>query len=56
MDWLHPLHNGEAFGLAGRIIVLLCGMLPLLALVTGFTRWRHKRGIRPNNTSEHPRK
>lgn len=31
MDWLHPLHNGEAFGL-----------LPLLALVTGFIRWRHK--------------
>lgn len=56
MDWLHPLHNGEAFGLAGRIIVLLTGMLPLLALVTGITRWRHKREIRSNKASEHPRK
>lgn len=43
MDWLHPLHNGEAFGLTGRIIVLLCGLLPLLAMVTGFIRWRHKQ-------------
>ncbi len=43
LDWLHPLHNGEAFGLAGRIIAFACGLLPLLALVTGFIRWRHKK-------------
>jgi uncharacterized iron-regulated membrane protein len=48
MDWLHPLHNGEAFGIAGRIIVLLCALLPLLALATGFIRWRHK--VRPRQT------
>jgi uncharacterized iron-regulated membrane protein len=46
MDWLHPLHNGEAFGLAGRIIVLVCGFLPLLVLVTGIVRWRHKTSQR----------
>lgn len=45
MDWLHPLHNGEAFGLPGRIVAFACGLLPLLALVTGFIRWRHK--VRP---------
>lgn len=49
MDWLHPLHNGEAFGLAGRIIVLLGGFLPLLAIVTGIIRWRHKTGQRPKS-------
>lgn len=42
MDWLHPLHNGEAFGLPGRIIAFACGLLPLLAFITGFIRWRHK--------------
>lgn len=42
MDWLHPLHNGEAFGIAGRLIALICGFLPALALVTGYVRWRHK--------------
>ena len=47
MDWLHPLHNGEAFGLPGRMIAFTCGLLPLLALVTGFIRWRHK--ARPQN-------
>ncbi|MFN4326389.1 MAG: PepSY-associated TM helix domain-containing protein [Azonexus sp.] len=43
MDWLHPLHNGEAFGLPGRITAFICGLLPLLAFVTGFIRWRHKQ-------------
>ncbi|NHC07486.1 PepSY-associated TM helix domain-containing protein [Azonexus fungiphilus] len=46
LAWLHPLHNGEAFGLAGRLVVCLSGLLPLLALVTGFLRWRHKREAR----------
>jgi len=55
MDWLHPLHNGEAFGLTGRIVVLLCGLLPLLALVTGFIRWRHKRRPRQQEGCRNPR-
>ncbi len=42
MDWLHPLHKGKAFGLPARIIAFACGLLPLLALITGFIRWRHK--------------
>lgn len=43
-DWLHPLHNGEAFGLAGRWLMLLAGLLPMLLWVTGIVRWRQKSG------------
>lgn len=43
LDWQLPLHNGEAFGLVGRLIVFVTGLLPLALLVTGFLIWRHKR-------------
>jgi uncharacterized iron-regulated membrane protein len=46
LDWLHPLHNGEAFGLTGRWIAFVSGFVPLLLLVTGFIRWRQKRQAR----------
>ncbi len=42
MDWMHPLHNGEAFGLGGRLLACVGGLLPALAFVTGWLRWRHK--------------
>ncbi len=42
-DWLHPLHNGEAFGLAGRIVALLFGLLPAFLFITGLIRWRQKQ-------------
>lgn len=42
MDWMHPLHNGEVFGLAGRLLACLGGLLPTLAFATGWLRWRHK--------------
>lgn len=38
--WFHPLHDGSAFGLAGRIVVLVFGLLPLALFVTGWMRWR----------------
>ena len=41
-DWLHPLHNGEAFGFFGRLMVFFVGMLPLFLFVTGIWRWRQK--------------
>jgi uncharacterized iron-regulated membrane protein len=41
--WLHPLHNGEAFGLAGRLIVVLAGAFPLLMALSGALRWWHRR-------------
>jgi uncharacterized iron-regulated membrane protein len=39
IDWLHPLHTGEALGLAGRLLVLLAGLVPLALFVTGLWRW-----------------
>jgi uncharacterized iron-regulated membrane protein len=42
LAWLHPLHNGEAFGLTGRWLVFIAGWIPLLLLVTGWMRWRSK--------------
>ena len=46
LAWLHPLHNGEAFGWAGRIVVLLSGLMPWVLGVTGVWRWWHKRRAR----------
>ncbi len=41
--WLHPLHNGEAFGFLGRWLIFFSGFIPLILFVTGIMRWRHKR-------------
>ncbi|MFM1887333.1 MAG: hypothetical protein RL026_2490 [Pseudomonadota bacterium] len=46
LAWLHPLHNGEALGLAGRWLVLVSGLLPALLAITGWLRWRQKRAPR----------
>lgn len=46
LDWMHPLHNGEAFGLGGRLLVLAAGFAPLLLYATGIYRWRQKIGAR----------
>ena len=46
LNWMHPLHNGEALGLAGRVLVFLVGLLPALLLATGLTRWRQKAAAR----------
>lgn len=43
LNWLHPLHNGEVFGLTGRILVFISGLLPLVLFVTGVMRWQQKR-------------
>ena len=43
LDWLHPLHNGEAFGLIGRWMTFFSGCVPALLFVTGLIRWRQKR-------------
>ena len=42
LAWLHALHNGEALGLTGRIIVLCTGMVLPLLFITGLIRWRQK--------------
>jgi uncharacterized iron-regulated membrane protein len=46
--WVHPLHDGSAFGLAGRILTAIAGLLPLILFITGWRRWRlHRAWIRP---------
>lgn len=45
-QWMHPLHSGEGFGPAGRLLVCLCGVLPVLLAVTGLWRWLDKRRAR----------
>ena len=43
VEWLYPLHTGEAFGFIGPLIVLISGWVPLMFYVTGFIRWLQKR-------------
>lgn len=43
LNWLHPLHGGEAFGLAGRLLALAAGLAPIALFVTGLLRWWRRR-------------
>lgn len=42
LEWLYPLHCGEAFGNLGRMFVFTMGLVPLILFVTGFVRWRQR--------------
>jgi uncharacterized iron-regulated membrane protein len=44
--WQWPLHSGQAFGMTGRILVLLSGLACVGLFVTGVLRWVHKRRAR----------
>jgi uncharacterized iron-regulated membrane protein len=44
--WQWPLHSGQAFGMTGRILVLLTGLACVGLFVTGVLRWLHKRHAR----------
>lgn len=46
INWLHPLHTGEAFGLTGQLLVLISGLACPLLFVTGVIRWLQKRQAR----------
>jgi uncharacterized iron-regulated membrane protein len=46
LEWLYPLHTGEALGELGRPLVLLVGLTPFTLYVTGFLRWWQKRRVR----------
>lgn len=46
LAWQFPLHNGEAFGLAGRWIVFAAGLSPAVLYVTGCVLWWRKRRSR----------
>ncbi|NOT13813.1 MAG: PepSY domain-containing protein [Methylococcaceae bacterium] len=47
LNLMWPLHNGEALGLIGRILVCITGFIPLILYITGIVRWLQKRSIRP---------
>jgi uncharacterized iron-regulated membrane protein len=44
--WQFPLHSGQGFGLAGRILVCVAGALPLLLAATGIGLWLRRRRLR----------
>ena len=48
VSWLFPLHTGEAFGLGGRIVISLFGLMPLALFATGLVIWvklRKKKSV-----------
>lgn len=54
LNWLHPLHNGEVFGLTGRLVIVISGLLPLILFITGFLRWRQKQRAKRYHRSRLP--
>ena len=44
--WLYPLHRGEAFGLVGRAVVALFGLLPAILFTTGLLLYRSRAARR----------
>ncbi|MBA5605374.1 PepSY domain-containing protein [Duganella sp. FT3S] len=46
LNWQFPLHTGEAFGLAGRLLVSLSGLAPLAFMITGLVLWLGRRKAR----------
>jgi uncharacterized iron-regulated membrane protein len=47
LNWLYPLHTGEAFGLPGRTCISVFGVAPLVFAVTGLLIWwKRRRGHR----------
>jgi uncharacterized iron-regulated membrane protein len=43
LNVMWPLHSGEAFGFAGRVLWSIVGVMPLVLYVTGLIRWLQKR-------------
>ncbi len=47
LNWMYPLHTGEAFGMPGRIFISAFGLAPLLFALTGvLIWWKRQRGHR----------
>lgn len=42
-QWAYPLHFGLWGGLATRVLYVVLGLVPAVAFVTGFWRWRLRR-------------
>ncbi len=46
IDWQFPLHSGQAFGLFGRIVLSISGIVLAVLSVTGILIWRRKWAAR----------
>lgn len=46
LGWLFPLHTGQAFGLPGRIVLVVLGVIPTCLYMTGFFLWWNRRRVR----------
>ena len=44
--WQFPLHSGQGFGLPGRVLVCLLGLIPPVLAVTGIWLWLRRRSHR----------
>lgn len=44
--WQFPLHSGQGFGMPGRILVCVAGVLPLILSGTGLWLWLRRRRLR----------
>jgi uncharacterized iron-regulated membrane protein len=43
-SWLTSLHDGTAFGMPGRVLVTLSGLVPLVLFWSGVRMWLRRRG------------
>jgi uncharacterized iron-regulated membrane protein len=46
LGWLFPLHTGQAFGLPGRLVLVILGVIPTCLYMTGFFLWWNRRRTR----------
>ena len=44
--WQFPLHSGQGFGMPGRVLVCLVGLIPPMLAVTGIWLWLRRRRLR----------
>ena len=52
LDWIFPLHSGEALGLAVRLAWTLFGLVPALLFGSGAWLWWRRQRTRSRDTSE----
>lgn len=46
INWQFPLHTGEAFGLVGRLFVLISGIATAALVITGTIIWYRKKRVK----------
>ncbi|MTW13765.1 PepSY domain-containing protein [Pseudoduganella eburnea] len=55
-NWQFPLHTGEAFGLAGRVLVSFSGLAPLAFMLTGLLLWLGRRKMHQKASTKQVKK